>query len=47
MRKIAAATATAGETILLCGNEEWNRTRKIVPATAAEGGTILYFPDLG
>ena len=41
MRKIAAATATAGETILLCGNEEKNRTRKVVVATAAAGGTVF------
>ena len=37
MRKIAAATATAGGTILLCGNGEQNRTRKGVAATAAAG----------
>ena len=38
---IVAATTASGGTILLCGNEEWNRTPDIVAATAAAGETIL------
>ena len=34
---LVAATAVAGGTILLRGSGEWNRTRKIVAATAAAG----------